>query len=383
MNTNDSSDQALIEDADALHSAISRLQYDLFVAIAAIDRRGLWRGDGARDMGHWLWMRYGLSSWKAGRWIQAAHALESLPSISEAFASGTLGVDKVVELCRFAAPQTEGRLVRWAEGVSAGAIRARGDREARRSLEDVQQVERTRSLTWWFEDEGRRFGLQASLPAASGAIVARALERLSERLPVMPGEENDWSADARKADALVALCSARLSADPDPDRATVVVHAQLESLVHGRGGCELEGGGVIHLQTARRLLCTGRVQIVMEDQHGEPVRLGRMRREPPAWMLRQLRHRDAGCRFPGCGSRRYTHAHHVVWWEKGGATDLDNLVLVCGFHHRLVHEHGWTISRDRDGEVRWVRPDGRRYRVGPGPPRRQSDREPALAFSDG
>jgi hypothetical protein len=213
-------------------------------------------------------------------------------------------------------------------------------------------------------------------------MVARALERLSESLPVMPGEENESSADARRADALVALCSARLSADPDPDRATVVVHAQLENLVSGRGGCELEGGGVIHPETAKRLLCSGRVQIVMEDQSGEPVRLGRIQREPPAWMLRQLRHRDAGCRFPGCGSRRYTHAHHVVWWDKGGATDLDNLVLVCGFHHRLVHEYGWRLSRRRDGEVRWVRPDGRRYSAGPGPPRRPPDREPALALSD-
>jgi hypothetical protein len=383
MNTNNSGDQALIEDADALYGAISRFQRDLFVVIAKIDRRELWRGDGARDMGHWLWMRYGLSSWKASRWIHAAHALESLPRISEAFASGTLGVDKVVELCRFATPETEGRLVRWAEGVSAGAIRARGDREARRSLEDVQEVERTRSVTWWFEDEGRRFGLQASLPAASGAIVSRALERLSQGLPVMPGEENEWSADARRADALVALCSARLSADPDPDRATVVVHARLESLVSGRGGCELEGGGVAHPETTKRLLCNGRVQFVMEDQHGEPVRLGRMRREPPAWMLRQLRHRDAGCRFPGCGSRRYTHAHHIVWWDKGGDTDLDNLVLVCGFHHRLVHEYGWRLSRESDGEVRWFRPDGSGYRAGPGPPRRQSGQEPALAFSGG
>ena len=108
MNTNISSDRALIEDADALHGAISRFQRNLFALIAKIDRRGLWRHDGARDMSHWLWMRYGLSSWKAGRWIQAAHALESLPRISEAFASGMLGVDKVVELCRFATPETEG-----------------------------------------------------------------------------------------------------------------------------------------------------------------------------------------------------------------------------------------------------------------------------------
>ena len=58
-------------------------------------------------------------------------------------------------------------------------------------------------------------------------------------------------------------------------------------------------------------------------------------------------------------ARRFAQAHHIVWWRHGGATDLDNLVLVCFFHHRLVHEHGWKIERDPDGIVRWLRADGR------------------------
>ncbi len=66
--------------------------------------------------------------------------------------------------------------------------------------------------------------------------MAKALERLAEQLPVMPGEEDGWCVDARRADALVALCSARIGADPDPDRATVIIHTQLEGLVEGTGG---------------------------------------------------------------------------------------------------------------------------------------------------
>ena len=93
--------------------------------------------------------------------------------------------------------------------------------------------------------------------------------------------------------------------------------------------------------------------------------LGRMSREPSAWIVRQVRYRDRGCRFPGCGARSFTEAHHIVWWSRGGRTDLDNLVLICSFHHRLVHEHGWSIERDADGEVRWRRADGTRYRAGP------------------
>jgi hypothetical protein len=82
-------------------------------------------------------------------------------------------------------------------------------------------------------------------------------------------------------------------------------------------------------------------------------------------MLRQLRHRDRGCRFRGCGSTAFATAHHIVWWSRGGSTDLDNLLLLCGFHHRLVHEHAWTVERAVDGRVRWFRPDGSRYRGGP------------------
>ena len=96
-------------------------------------------------------------------------------------------------------------------------------------------------------------------------------------------------------------------------------------------------------------------------------------------MMRQLRHRDRGCRFPGCGSTAFANAHHNVWWSRGGATDLDNLVLICGFHHRLVHEHGWTIKRTDDGRVRWFRADGSRYRGGP---ERDGSHEASDAFID-
>jgi Domain of unknown function (DUF222) len=186
----------------------------------------------------------------------------------------------------------------------------------------------------------------------------------------------------------VALCSARIAADPDPDRATVVIHARLRKPVrnaetHGTGGdlrdCEIEGGPALHPEVARRLLCTARVQTVLEDSSGHPVRLGRLRRDPPEWMVRQLRYRDLECRFPGCGARRFTQAHLIVWWERGGRTDLDNLVLICSFHHKLVHEYGWSLQRDRDGTVRWFRPDGTRYRAGPGPPVQRVERQRVLS----
>ena len=351
-----------------MHARASAALRGLFELIAEADRAEVWRDTGARDLAAWLAIRYGISEWKARRWVVAAHALEGLPALSAAFRTGELGIDKVVEIARFATPRTEGRLISWAGRVSCGAVRRRADRELSHAIEDVREAERYRSVSWWYSGDGTRFGLLADLPACDGAVIAKAIERTADAIPVMPDEDGASGVDARRADALVALASARIAADADPDRATVVVHAGVDALVTGAGGCEIENGPVIHSQTARRLLCNARIQTAIEDAAGRLVAIGRPSREPPAWMMRQLRHRDGGCRFPGCGARRFAQAHHIVWWTRGGATELDNLLLVCSFHHKLVHELGWSI-RGRATEERWVRPDGSTFEAGPGPPK--------------
>jgi HNH endonuclease len=157
----------------------------------------------------------------------------------------------------------------------------------------------------------------------------------------------------------------------------VTIHARLDGLSTGSGGCEVEDGPAIHPETARRLLCTARLQAVIEDGAGVPFRLGRMSREPTAAMMRLFRYRDRECRFPGCGARRFTQAHHIVPWEHGGRTDLDKLLLVCFWHHKLVHEYGWAVECDADGTTRWFHPDGTPYHAGPEPPLRALKRQPA------
>jgi Domain of unknown function (DUF222)/HNH endonuclease len=244
---------------------------------------------------------------------------------------------------------------------------AQTDVALRRSVEDVEDVERSRSLTWWTFDDGRRFGIEGELPPSQGAIVAKALDDLASMLPVMPEEHGPTGIDARRADALVALCSTTGGAEREPDRATVIVHARLDD-AERLHDCEVEDGPAIAAESADRLACNARVQVLVENESELPVRVGRMTREPPAWMLRQLKYRDRECRFPGCGSRRFTQAHHIVWWEQGGPTDLENLVLVCTFHHRLVHEYGWQVRREENGAVSWFRREGRRYRPGSAPP---------------
>ncbi len=369
-----SSNETLISGADAAHASACSGQRDLFRFIVELDLTGAWEDSGARDLAHWLSMRYGISYWKASRWIQAAHGLVGLPLLSEAFASGELGVDKVVELARFATPETESRLIPWAMGVSVGAIRHKGDLAKRQNMEEAKEAERHRFLRWWWDDDGKTLGLEGKLAAADGAVVTKALDRLAEDIPVLPGEEHDFHADARRADALVALASSKVADDQDPDRATVVVHARVRAVPNQDAwsiddvlhrGIDIEDGPAIHPETAKRLMCSGRIQALLEDQAGDVLKISKLSRDPSPWMMRQLKYRDRECQFPGCGARRFLHPHHIVWVGHRGKTKLENLVLLCTFHHKLVHEFGWRVERQTDGSIQWFRPSGIRYEAGP------------------
>jgi hypothetical protein len=72
-----------------------------------------------------------------------------------------------------------------------------------------------------------------------------------------------------------------------------------------------------------------------------------------------LRSRDKGCAFPGCHHTRFVDAHHIEHWSAGGETKLDNLMLLCSQHHKLVHEGGFSIERDYQNRWFFKRPDGR------------------------
>ncbi|MDP9184803.1 MAG: HNH endonuclease, partial [Actinomycetota bacterium] len=357
--------ERLLGDIDRAHADLGKAHERFLRLVAEVERTGLWAGDGARDLSQWLWMRYGISDWKARRFIETAAALPQLPAITGALARGELGIDKVIELTRFAAFETEDGLVPWAQHVSAARIRHEAEVARKPDTDEAATDDQTRSLTWGYRDEGRRFELHADLPAAQGAAVAKAIDRVAASIPAMPDEPGDLHRPARRADALVGLCSARLADDPDQDRATVVIHARTGERADVRTGSEIEGGGIAHPSTLERLLCAARVETVHEGTDGRVVGVGRITRIPPAWLLRQVRYRDGGCRFPGCGTKAFTQAHHIVFWREGGDTDLDNLATLCSWHHKLVHEYGWWIKGSAQSELRWYRPDGTRYRAGP------------------
>jgi hypothetical protein len=118
---------------------------------------------------------------------------------------------------------------------------------------------------------------------------------------------------------------------------------------------------VVHPEVARRISCDCRLQAVLRDPGGRAVGIGRRSRNVPDWLLRELLSRDGGCSFPGCGTGRFLAAHHVVHWAHGGATQLDNLTLLCSFHHKLVHEGGWKVQLTDGLKAVWFRPSGVRY----------------------
>jgi len=99
--------------------------------------------------------------------------------------------------------------------------------------------------------------------------------------------------------------------------------------------------------------------VIVEDEQGEPLSVGRKTRTVPTAIKRALRARDKGCTFPGCHNTRFVDAHHIKHWSAGGETSLDNLMLLCSRHHRLVHEGGFRIERDYQDRWFFKRPDGR------------------------
>lgn len=96
-----------------------------------------------------------------------------------------------------------------------------------------------------------------------------------------------------------------------------------------------------------------------EDERGTPLSVSRKQRTVSTPLRRALWARDRHCAFPGCHRTRFVDAHHVQHWVDGGSTSVDNLVLLCSQHHRLLHEGGYGIRRDHQGERYFVRADGR------------------------
>jgi hypothetical protein len=163
----------------------------------------------------------------------------------------------------------------------------------------------------------------------------------------------------RHADGLLALASTVVADDADPDRATVVVIAELAAVCDDdpAATAELETGEPLATDTARRLVCDSRLSVLVQDRDGRAVGIGSTARTVPPALRRALMVRDRRCRFGDCTARRFLHAHHIEHWP--APTQMGNLAMVCYQHHHALHEGGWTLTGDPFGELVAVHPDGR------------------------
>jgi len=216
-----------------------------------------------------------------------------------------------------------------------------------------------------------------AVEAASDALYREEGELELEDGTHVSAETSGAEAARRRADALGLLAERALAVgfgggrkddggkDNTPisgtraERYQVVLHVDAETLeAQGEPGrSELEDGTRVSAETSRRISCdTGLVRI-RHAPDGSINEAGRRTRTVSPALRRALEARDRGCRFPGCGLR-FTEGHHVKHWADGGETTLDNTLLLCRHHHRLVHEGGWNVSWWGPGKAVFFDPRG-------------------------
>lgn len=332
--------------------------------LVEVDRDGLWENDGFRSLEEWLGARYGITSWEANLRIHAAYALEDLPCIAAALSSGNLGLDKVLQLCRLATPETEEKLIRWAGNVSPSTIRKRADRHQRAEF-DAGAVYDSSYFRMWDAGPGFSF-IEGMIPTLEANKLRKSLDRVAKRLPDMPPGEDGSVPDERTrleqkhAVALGLLAEAELDGESVPG--TVV--AFLDENADGTTVTYLENGTVLHPDVRDRLLCSAKVQPVAVGKDGD-IGIGAASQITTPWLRRIVTKETGGkCFFPGCERSDFLQPHHLEHWTRTHETNKNNLRLACSSHHTLFHEGRWSAVLDDDGNPIVFRPSGRRYEPG-------------------
>lgn len=335
----------------------------MFRAIVLLDRAEAWRNDGATSMADWVSYRLNVSGRMGAEWVEVSHALARLPHIAEAYGEGRFSYDQVRWLARFATIEEDSSLANEAQGWSPRTLEATYYRRRRLSREDAQDAHEARSLRTRWNFRTRMLHLWGKLPEAEGRLVEQTLQRYAEEAPRRPESGARLPLHQLYADGLVEVVAANAGADPNPDRANIVLHVDAEALSNGNGNGELDNSVQLSAHTVLRHACNARVQAIVFSSAGDALAAGPMTRTVPARLERELRRRDQACRFTGCDRRRGLVPHHIKHFARGGPTVADNLILLCRYHHWLVHEGGWRIRATSTGRVVFVRPDGRALRT--------------------
>ena len=378
--------EALGDEITELCGYIAAATQRLLEMIREFDQQELWHLDGICSCAHWLNWKCGIGLNAAREKVRVANALGELPKISASFARGEISYSKVRAMTRVATAENEDYLLMIAHHGTAYHVETlvRKYRRAKR-LQDLQEANKQhdeRSLQVFYEPDGS-ITLQVHLPAEKGALVLKAIElameeekavqeRLRERAageeyadPDVSGEFEDEHLpfDHRRADALTNMAESYLANGPaassSADRYQVVLHVSAETLTNNEGDIShLEDGPRVSAETARRICCDAGISVLSKDEDGTILNIGRKSRIIPPAMRRALKARDENCRFPGCTHQYYIDGHHIKHWADGGETSLDNLVLLCRHHHRLVHEGGFTCTKNSQAKVEFRNPQG-------------------------
>lgn len=355
-----------IDDLDVairqLSGDINRAQYQLLILIHQFNVRRGWIKWGFRNGSEWLAWRCGLTLSAAREKVRTANALGNLPEISRAFQDGRLSYSKVRALTRAADRDNEDLLLAYALSASASQVEERC-RQMRNvqpdSVRDAQRSWERRTLSVWRNESRGTLSISLEVPLEAGELITQALDRAVAAGETASGPEfTDTTWHTQQADAMVAIARSYLSGAATEPTATadhyqVVLHVDEQALRGGAGRSDLP------IETVRRLSCDGSVVRVVENAGGEPLDVGRKRRTIPVAIKRALWSRDRGCTFPGCHNSRFVDAHHIRHWSEGGETSLDNLLLLCSHHHRLVHEGRYRIRRNSNQSIYFQRRDGR------------------------
>lgn len=332
-------------------ASINLHEHRLVKLIAEFDEDGGWARQGAVSCAHWLSWRIGLGVVAAREKVRVGRALERLPAIDAAFEAGKVSYSKVRAMTRVATPDNDVLLAEMAQHTTAAELeqicrRFRGVQDE--SPRGVEEAEARRFVRVARGPDGA-VRLSVQVPADEGARLLAALDAAAS---VDDSAESPRAPN--RADGLMHLVESWFADGPRPRRGgaphEVVLH------VGERTGADpyLEHDDrAVSDAAAKRIACDASL-----------VDVGRKHRTVPPAMRRALEARHGKrCAFPTCNHRLFLDAHHIQHWMDGGATQLDNLVLLCRRHHTFVHEHGWRIEKT-DDHVAFVAPEGPVPRVG-------------------
>jgi hypothetical protein len=367
FSTGYSNADALAAEISTLYAHINAATFTLLEKIRRFDELKLYAKYNCKSTAHWLNWACGIGLGAGREKVRVAHALSELPKIEQAFRSGTVSYSKVRAITRVAGSDNEAKFLNIARHATASQTE-RIIKNHRRVLAcQADKTHSKRHLRWLWDDDG---GLvfEGRLSADQGALFIQALEQVfkeqDKRELHEAAHQDNERLSTKRADALVLLVERTLAAKPatasTADRYQVSVHVSAEAL---KGELDTDdppqiGHRPISIQTAQRLTCDGSIVPIIENAKGEPLSIGRKTRTVPPALRRALHRRDKGCRFPSCEQTHYVDAHHIRHWAHGGETNLDNLVLLCRYHHRQLHEGGFSIER-HCFELQFNDPDGR------------------------